>query len=59
MKLSVEGVIEFGARFAPGLNENSGRASDPDRLVSLPPVAPKPRPGVSIADLGRLPEVRG
>lgn len=52
-------MVFGGARFAPGLNEKSGRAGDPDGPVSLlVVVSPKARPAVSIADLGRLRVVR-
>lgn len=60
-KLSVEGVIVFGgARRAPGLNEKSGNAADADGLLSLlvVVVSPNAKPASSIADFGRLREVR-
>lgn len=47
-----------GARLAPGLNENAGRAEEPWADVSsFLPAASAARPG-SIADLGRLPVAR-
>ena len=47
-----------GARFAPGLNENAGRADEPwEDVSSVMLAANAARPG-SIADLGRLPVAR-
>lgn len=52
-------IVFGGARCAPGLNEKSGRAGDADGLLSLlVVVSPKAKPASSIADLGRLREVR-
>lgn len=56
-------MVFGGARFAPGLNEKLGRAGDADGPMSLLVVgvvvlSPKANPAVSIADLGRLREVR-
>jgi hypothetical protein len=51
-------VAVEGARFAPGLNENAGRADEPwEGVSSVLPAASAARPG-SIADLGRLPVAR-